>query len=259
MNLFQSIEIKAKLFSETFVEEWKQPIITCLVENIGLSESIVIRDLDRTIHRNSTLSNLLLGIFIKIQKVFIHSITLTKSPSSDFSRLNIFLYDELTDYSKPLPFLFKPGLSLLFSNNGSLDTLVNTFVHYFWNNVKLAGYIPCESLTTPFNPMLIDWIRSGILLSNGCLQTAASFEPKNCPLSMYLCGLPGAGKSSFVRALTTSLGTTINQLIDPQVTFLFLFFSFFLCFFHLTNFLFFFEIIINIYIFNVCFNRWKFD
>jgi hypothetical protein len=215
MNLFQSIEERANDRSSKFDASWKDDIVKVLVEKATLSESIVIRDLDRTIHRNSSLSNTLLGIFIKTEKIVIHSITLTKSTSSEYSRLNLFLYDDTTDYSKPLPFLFKPGWFLLFKVD--LDAFVELFVQTFWRNVVSEGYIPCDSLTAPFSPLLTEWVKSGILLSNGSYEAAATFEPKNYPLSMFISGFPGAGKSSFVRCLTATLGATVNQLLDPQV------------------------------------------
>lgn len=136
-------------------------------------------------------------------------------------RAATFVQDE---HRKPLPFAFKPSLRLLVQPSGATPAsttgptaLVAAFVDAFWDAVLEHGYMPSASLRTIVTGSVEAFVRSGIVRRGGStIPLEAQFEP-TAPLSLYLHGAPGTGKSSFVRAFIPALNRAINDFLDPHM------------------------------------------
>jgi hypothetical protein len=92
------------------------------------------------------------------------------------------------------------------------------FTAAFWEHLGAGGYEPPDELVAAVSGPLSAWVASGLVVSavGGVVPLAAAFEP-SAPLGLYLFGVAGAGKSSFVRHLVDALALAVNQLLDPQM------------------------------------------
>lgn len=129
------------------------------------------------------------------------------------ARMTITLWEHHPGARRPVTFTFLPGLVKVLQ--GGPSSLVTTMVHHFWNKIWRFGYYPSSSFKASVGGQLTSFFLSG-LGQHGKVPLAAGFEPTyHC--SLYLHGLAGAGKSSFVQKLVPALAATLESYLDPEM------------------------------------------
>ncbi|KAL7538290.1 hypothetical protein ACHAXR_008440 [Thalassiosira sp. AJA248-18] len=101
-----------------------------------------------------------------------------------------------------------------------LDLVANDMVTSTWKNLLRNGYYVDQTRKEQLGPVLHKFYMSGLLGgkegNNMPILLNAHFTP-TYPLSLYLHGTAGAGKSSLVRALLPALNSAIATHCDPEL------------------------------------------
>jgi hypothetical protein len=88
--------------------------------------------------------------------------------------------------------------------------LVTATVADFWASIKAYPYAPIQSLVDCVTLSLDSYISSGVQ------KESASFCPTSRPLSFYLHGAAGTGKTTFVAAFSAALQSCLRSRLDPE-------------------------------------------
>jgi hypothetical protein len=166
---------------------------------------------------NSTFSNALLQLFLDFHENVIQDILYQSSPGSPaYERITIFLHDPLESSQRPQSFIFLPALHTVLTKG--LDALVEDAVQCFWHHVMKLGYVCMPPIKLKMSHHLRTYFMTGLVPSPYApLSLKAHFQP-TYPLSLYLWGCAGSGKSSLVRVFPLALQATIADLADPELS-----------------------------------------
>jgi len=173
---------------------------------------------------NSTISNAYLVLLQSTHKLCIKDILFKYNPKEPkYERITIYLYDPSIDYRKPNVFLFIPGLHTILT--GGPHELVSAMIKSFWSHVLRNGYFPTNTIQKVLESRLRSFFESGLITAtargnnnnNGYLSLPlkSCFVPSS-PLSIYLHGKPGAGKSSLAKVVPMALQSTLEEHLDPE-------------------------------------------
>jgi len=137
---------------------------------------------------------------------------------SKYERITIYLYDpSIDDGRRPDFFLFLPSLHTILTRGPK--ELVSDMINSFWTCVIQNGYYPTTKLKDVLEPKLSCFFLSGLTTtsrnSNLPVPLKANFLPRS-PLSIYLHGKAGSGKSSLAKVVPTALQETLGQYVDPE-------------------------------------------
>jgi hypothetical protein len=80
----------------------------------------------------------------------------------------------------------------------------------FWASIKAYPYAPSQNLVDCVTLSLESYISSGVQ------RESASFCPTSRPLSFYLYGAAGTGKTTFVSAFSAALQSCLRSRLDPE-------------------------------------------
>eukprot|EP00934_Nitzschia_sp_Nitz4_P006049 Nitzschia sp. Nitz4//scaffold287_size23745//7628//10152//NITZ4_008458-RA/size23745-snap-gene-0.22-mRNA-1//1//CDS//3329545763//6039//frame0 len=164
---------------------------------------------------NSTLSNALVTLFLQEHDCLVQEIMFKASHQKKYERLSVYLYDPELDPYKPSNFLFLPSLPTALQHGPSV--IVEQMIRSFWSHMMRQGYYATDAMKGQINEELEPFFLSGLTENTKLpLKLNAHFAP-NRPLSLYLYGKAGAGKSSFVRNFQTALEATIEETLDPEM------------------------------------------
>lgn len=165
---------------------------------------------------NSTFSNALLQPFLEFHECHIRDVVYQSSPGSQaFDRITIFFHDSLESTQRPSTFIFLPALNELLTEG--LDSVVESAMQSFWHYVRKFGYICMPAIQEKMSPHLRAYFKTGLAPNPYApLSVKAHFEP-TLPLSFYLRGSAGIGKSSLVRIIPLALHATLADLADPEL------------------------------------------
>ncbi|KAL7545415.1 hypothetical protein ACHAWF_008762 [Thalassiosira exigua] len=100
-----------------------------------------------------------------------------------------------------------------------LDPIVDDMIETTWESLFSNGYYVDPARKERLGPELRTFYRSGLLGGRDPsvpVLLNAHFDPTH-PLSLYLRGTAGAGKSSLVRALLPALSAAISAHCDPEI------------------------------------------
>lgn len=173
------------------------------------------REAHRIAWRFSSLSNAILQQFIAKTGLTLADAVYRPSPVAHNSRLTLLPYVRTEGDTHPGPFIFLPSLATLLSQG--VDRLVGEMVEAFWGHIWRCGYYPgAASFKGPITSQLVSYFRSGLAKPGGRVGLRAGFEPSHY-FSLYLHGVAGCGKSSFVGKLVPALHATIEAFLDPQM------------------------------------------
>jgi len=171
---------------------------------------------------NSTISNAYLFLLQSIHGICIQDILLKYNPKEPkYERITIYFYDPAIDYRKPSLFLFLPGLHTVLTKGP--HELVSEMMESFWSHVLRNGYFPTTAIQQVLESQLRSFFVSGLVTattggsSNSYLPLPlkADFVPSS-PLSIYIHGKAGVGKSSLAKVLPMALQSTLEQHMDPK-------------------------------------------
>ena len=166
---------------------------------------------------NSTFSNALVTLFQKQHDCCIKDVYFKHCPQQPkYERITIYTYDSELDERKPPQFLFMPCLGKAMGDEGP-KAIASQMVESCWSHLLRHGYFTTPALKEKLSPELQRFFLSGMTHDLKVpLQLNAHFTP-NHPLSFYLFGQAGAGKSSFVRNFQPALEATIEEFLDPEI------------------------------------------
>jgi len=105
------------------------------------------------------------------------------------------------------------------NNKHPLDSVINDMISTTWENLFRNGYYVDTERKEYLGPLLHKFYLSGLLDGkdgNMPILLNAHFTP-TYPLSLYLHGTAGAGKSSLVRSLVPSINSAISTHCDPEL------------------------------------------
>ncbi|CAB9525061.1 expressed unknown protein [Seminavis robusta] len=194
-------------------------------------------ELERVQWHHCTLANALVQQFLRdyhgcvIQNVFFKTSHVPK-----YERITFYLYDPQIDLVKPSNFMFLPDLSRALQqqqqpngkNNNSASTtttkepgtqaIVQDMMATFWSHLlRHGGYYASATMKKQLSPALHRYFLSGLRQDpNIPLKLNAHFEPCQ-PISLYLWGKAGAGKSSFVRHVPAAIQAAVEAHADPEM------------------------------------------
>jgi hypothetical protein len=170
----------------------------------------------RIVWQNSTFSNALLTRFVEVHGCVIKDVYFKRIESAPkYERITIYLYDPELDAVKPPMFTFLPSLRIAI-DEGPL-ALVEAMVSTFWSQLLRQKYFATPAMKECLAGDLERFFLSGLTTDcNLPLRLNAHFEPSS-PLSYYLYGKAGAGKSSLVRAFSPALQASIEEHVDPEI------------------------------------------
>mmetsp|Transcript_7644 Transcript_7644/g.11115 ORF Transcript_7644/g.11115 Transcript_7644/m.11115 type:complete len:851 (-) Transcript_7644:515-3067(-) len=173
------------------------------------------KEYERINVNNSTFANALVQLFVGAHDCCIKDVYFKRSHLQKFERISIYLYDPDMDMMKPPSFTFLPCLRRVLDCGPEAVAL--DMIKTFWSNLLRLGYFATESIQADFTPQVRSFFLSGIADNvNIPILLNAHFTPK-MPLSFYLYGLAGAGKSSFVRNFSPALNCAIEEHADPEI------------------------------------------
>ena len=173
------------------------------------------REYDSIRSHNSTYANALMQLFLETHRCSIKEIQLRRSHLPKYERLKIFLYDPNIDEMKPPKFTFLPSLRRIIQEG--VETVVDQMVESFWNRLVLLGYFATSDLKHGVSSELRQYLLLGLAKDSSFpFLLNANFTPRY-PLSLYLHGKAGVGKSSFVRFFAPALEEVIEQFCDPDI------------------------------------------
>jgi hypothetical protein len=87
--------------------------------------------------------------------------------------------------------------------------LVASTISDFWASIKAHPYAPSQNLVECVTRSLEAYLTSGVP------RESASFCPTCRPLSFYLHGAAGTGKTTFVTAFSAGLQSCLRARLDP--------------------------------------------
>ena len=164
---------------------------------------------------NSTYANALMQLFLGAHRCTIKEIQLRRSHLPKYERIVIFLYDPNTDETRPPKFTFLPSLSRIIDDG--VEAVVYVMVSSFWNRLLRLGYFATSDLKKSISTELRQYFLMGLAKDTSLpFLLNANFTPRY-PLSLYLHGNAGVGKSSFVRFFAPALEAVIEAFCDPEV------------------------------------------
>lgn len=162
---------------------------------------------------NSTLANGFLQLFVDYHENCIQEIYHKPSAVSQYERITIFLHDP--DLLRPPRFTFLPALHKILTNGP--EQVVEDMLQSFWSHLLRLGYFCTERIQKELSCNLKTYFMSGLSPDpNMPLKLNAHFEP-TFPLSFYLWGKAGTGKSSLVRNFPAALHATLADHVDPEL------------------------------------------
>jgi hypothetical protein len=198
--------------------------VTRLIQEICTADSrLRIDQLEREYVRiqnwNVTLSNALLQLFVGYHESCIQDVYYQPSPANpSYERITIYLYDPHGD-AEPRPasrFTFLPALPTAI-RDGS-EGIVKNMVHSFWAHLLRLGYHATHDLRRTMSPCLDKYFQSGLAPDKQMpLSLKAHFKPPIHPLSFYLWGRAGSGKSKLVHTFPLALHATLVEHVDPEL------------------------------------------
>lgn len=132
-----------------------------------------------------------------------------------YERLTIFLYDPNIDETEPPKFTFLPSLRRII--DVGVEVVVDQMVESFWNRLVRLGYFATSDLKHGVSSELRQYFLLGLAKDTSLpFLLNANFTPRY-PLSLYLHGRAGVGKSSFVRFFAPALEEVIEDFCDPDI------------------------------------------
>ena len=166
-------------------------------------------------HLNSTFSSMLIQLYINFHDCVIHDVVHTPSLGCPrFERITIVLHDPL-DLSQQSPFVFLPAFHILLTNG--FDTFVDNAVESFWSHVLKLGYTVMPAMQQTMSLSLAKYFASGLSYDPFLpISLKAHFHPAH-PLSYYLWGGAGSGKSSLVRIIPLALQATLQEFYNAEL------------------------------------------
>ena len=173
------------------------------------------REYDSIRSQNSTHANALMQLFLETHRCSIKEIQLRRSHLTKYERVTIFLYDPNVDEMKPPKFTFLPSLRRIIDDG--VEAVVDRMVTSFWNRLIRLGYYATSDLKRGVSSELRQYLLFGLAKDTSLpLLLNANFTPRY-PLSLYLHGKAGVGKSSFVRFFAPALEEIIEAFCDPMI------------------------------------------
>lgn len=164
--------------------------------------------------RHSSLASSLLQAFLEATGLTLGEAVYRPSATPGLVRVTLVPWVDTVGGKHPGPFIFMPALATVIKQGP--EALVSAMVASFWLHIWRYGYYPGESsFKQPVSEQLSAFFRSGVV-RNGRTPLRAGFEPQHF-LSLYLHGLAGAGKSSFVSKFVPALSATLEQHLDPEL------------------------------------------
>ena len=164
---------------------------------------------------NSTYTNALMQLFLDAHRCTMKEIQLRRSHLPKYERIVIFLYDPNSDEMRPPKFTFLPSLSRIIDDG--VEAVVDAMVSSFWNRLLRLGYFATSDLKNSISTELRQYFLMGLAKDTSFpFLLNANFTPRH-PLSLYLHGNAGVGKSSFVRFFAPALEAVIEEFCDPEV------------------------------------------
>jgi hypothetical protein len=180
------------------------------------------REYEHICATNCTLSNVHLTMFLSHHQLWVHDVVFKPGPLTKFERITVFLCDPNNDACRPPTFLLVPSLHTIL--NSGIQSMVSAMVEFVWSHLVQLGYFASPSITMRLMNQLIRFFLSGFLphrqitcddIQRLPLSLRARFDP-SLPLSAYLYGCAGSGKSSFARFFPIALQETLTQFADPE-------------------------------------------
>jgi hypothetical protein len=198
------------------VEPQVQSLMTAVVgaSGVQVQPEALEKEYRRIQWRNSTLSNALMQCFLAETGITLADVVLRPSTVPGSTRMTLTLWEDSPGARRPDTFTFLPGLPTVIA--AGVDALVQEMVEGFWAQVWCFGYFPSRAFKAAISDQMAAFFRSGLVRSGGRVALAAGFEPQH-HFSLYLHGLAGAGKSSFVSKLVPALAATIETFADPEM------------------------------------------
>lgn len=95
------------------------------------------------------------------------------------------------------------------------NVLVDGIVGGFWRYLWRHGHFPSATFRETVSSQLKLFFHSALVRHNRT-NLSADFNP-SYHFSLYLHGLAGAGKSSFIQRFVPALAATINEFLDPDM------------------------------------------
>lgn len=196
-------------------------------------------ELDRLRWSNCTLSNALLQQLLDgYHGCIVKDVFFKTSHVAKYERLTFYLYDPDVDEIKPTSnFVLLPDLSRALqqtqeqkssssskvssstsSEQKGVMAIVQDMMTTFWSHLlRHGGYYASTTMKEQLSPALERYFLSGLRQDpNIPLKLNAHFEPCE-PVSLYLWGKAGAGKSSFVRHVPAAIQSAVETHADPEM------------------------------------------
>ena len=195
-------------------------IMSSLIHDLGEAEhnlrpDQLQREYDSIRSHNSTYANALMQLFLETHRCSIKEIQLRRSHLPKYERLTLFLYDPNIDETKPPTFTFLPSLRRIIDDG--VEAVVDQMVESFWNRLVRLGYFATSDLKHGVSSELRQYFLLGLTKDTSLpFLLNANFTPRY-PLSLYLHGKAGIGKSSFVRFCAPALEEVIEEFCDPGI------------------------------------------
>jgi hypothetical protein len=188
----------------------------CIQTNPRIRTAQLQKELERLALWTSTLSNALITLFLDWNNCSIKDVFFKRSLSAPkYDRITIYLFDPDIDIVKPPQFIFMPSVTCMIQDGP--HAVVNEMIDTFWDTLLRNGYFATTAIRHELTPNLKTFLLSGIAHDLSIpLKLKAHFDPK-WPLSFYLCGKAGTGKSSLVRSFSPALNSAIEQHADPEL------------------------------------------
>jgi len=164
---------------------------------------------------NSTYANALMQLFLEVHRCTIKDVQLRQSHLPKYERFTVFLYDRNVDEIKPPKFTFLPSLRQIIDDG--VETVVDRMVTTFWNRLISLGYFATSETKNGVSTELRQYFLLGMAKDTSLpFRLNANFTPRY-PLSLFLHGKAGVGKSSFVRFFAPALEEVIEEFCDPEI------------------------------------------
>lgn len=199
------------------VSEKVATLITACVEvDHRIRPEQLEKEYERMVLWNSTYTNALVQLLMADHHTsVIKDIFFKRSHLPKYERITIYLYDPDIDELKPPRFTFMPSLKLALE--GGPEKLVEDMMGSFWESLLRHGYFCTSKIKSELSPDIRKYFLSGIAHDLTIpLKLNAHFGP-TYPLSFYLYGKAGAGKSSLVRNFSPAINAAIEQHADPEL------------------------------------------
>jgi len=149
----------------------------------------------------------------------LHPLKPGQTPDQTFIRVTLEAFEN-TELSLNKCFRYSPSYLLfrrpfqlsLEAISGSLDAVAKKVLENFYSKLSQADYMMDEFLKNKLYPHLLGFVRSGIAFQR---QGFRSTVKEN--LSLFLHGIPGIGKSTFVQVFAASLQRALREQLSPDI------------------------------------------